>query len=626
MGMRVRRWVTAGLLVLLVAATITGLVLTREGVQSATANQPVTGSQPTKPGQGKGTRPRRARVVDTQPLLTAKRMAALATLPEEHTFADQAIRLGNHSVDLAFTDALRRVTENPPPSTPEIKTLAEAKDKAESTVEDDQQLVKELAKKLAAAPEAKKNGLEDQLDVAKAQLELDQDELDEAAADLERAGGDPQARIRRLKAAHEAADKDLQTTAQSAEATSRFANGSLLGRLRTWTEQRNKRALLEQARQEALDTVQRIDGFRTRFSARVKQQAEARQTAKESATGFVKGGAVDPGTSSRDTAKANLASLKHFLADQKMLTDMGKRIEDEQELGNVYGDWAALVETQEETALHRVLESLLVILAVAFGVFLAGLAMEHLFRKAGAEDVRAGTMATVAKFAVEALGALIILFVVIGIPSQTTTILGLAGAGLTVAMKDFIVAFFGWFILMGRNGIRVGDWVEIKGVGGEVVEISLLRTVLLETGSWSDVGHPTGRRVAFVNSFAIEGHFFNFSTSGQWMWDELVLLIPSGQDPYPIIDGIQKLVERETEANSKLAEQEWQKATRKYRVKAFSAIPGLQVVPTSSGIEIHVRYITRAYERHETRRNLNQAVLELMHGKRPEDEGTEASA
>ena len=54
-----------------------------------------------------------------------------------------------------------------------------------------------------------------------------------------------------------------------------------------------------------------------------------------------------------------------------------------------------------------------------------------------------------------------------------------------------------------------------EGVGGEVVEISLLRTTLLETGNWTDSGHPTGRKVTFVNSFAIEGHYFNFSTSGQ---------------------------------------------------------------------------------------------------------------
>ncbi|HEX9082442.1 MAG TPA: hypothetical protein VF768_09185, partial [Holophagaceae bacterium] len=153
----------------------------------------------------------------------------------------------------------------------------------------------------------------------------------------------------------------------------------------------------------------------------------------------------------------------------------------------------------------------------------------------------------------------------------------------------------------------------------EVVEIGLLRTVLLETGSWSDAGHPTGRRVAFVNSFAIEGHYFNFSTSGQWMWDELNVLIPPGQDPYPVIDGIQKLVAQETETNARQAEEEWKRTTTKYRVQAFSAQPGINVRPTSNGIEVRVRYITRAYQRHEDQRGLYQAVVELMHGKRPED-------
>ena len=89
------------------------------------------------------------------------------------------------------------------------------------------------------------------------------------------------------------------------------------------------------------------------------------------------------------------------------------------------------------------------------------------------------------------------LFIIFGMPTQTTTVLGLAGAGLTVAMKDFIVAFFGWFVLMGRNGIHVGDWVEINGVAGEVLEIGLLKTILLETGNWTDA-RPSHGAAGFV--------------------------------------------------------------------------------------------------------------------------------
>jgi small-conductance mechanosensitive channel len=63
-------------------------------------------------------------------------------------------------------------------------------------------------------------------------------------------------------------------------------------------------------------------------------------------------------------------------------------------------------------------------------------------------------------------------------------IIGLVTAGVTIVMKDFIVAFIGWFPLMGKNGIRVGDWVEINGVSGEVVEIGMLRTSCWKPATW----------------------------------------------------------------------------------------------------------------------------------------------
>jgi small-conductance mechanosensitive channel len=182
-------------------------------------------------------------------------------------------------------------------------------------------------------------------------------------------------------------------------------------------------------------------------------------------------------------------------------------------------------------------------------------------------------------------------------------------------MKDFIVGFFGWFILMGKNGIRHGDWVEINGVSGEVVEIGLFHTVVLETGNWNDAGHPTGRRVTFVNSYAIEGHYFNFSTSGQWLWDEMQLAIPADRDPYPVAEEIQKIVTQETEANARLAEQEWQQMGSARGVRPFTAGPAISVRPAGLGFEIAVRYVTRANERHQQRAKLYYAIVELLRRK-----------
>jgi hypothetical protein len=92
-------------------------------------------------------------------------------------------------------------------------------------------------------------------------------------------------------------------------------------------------------------------------------------------------------------------------------------------------------------------------------------------------------------------------------------------------------------------------------------------------------------------------------------------LIPATQNPYPIVDAIQQLVIRETENDARMAEQEWQNAANRQRVRSFSAAPAINLRPTTSGVELHVRYITRAHERYAMRTRLYQAIVELLHKK-----------
>jgi hypothetical protein len=262
---------------------------------------------------------------------------------------------------------------------------------------------------------------------------------------------------------------------------------------------------------------------------------------------------------------------------------------------------------------------MLIGIVIVLGIALVGLFfntwLEKLLGKTHLDQRQVQTLKATARLTVQVVAVLLILLVIFGPPSQLGTFLGLAGAGLTVALKDFIVGFLGWFVLMRKNGIRLGDWVEINGVTGEVIEIGLFHTVLLETGNWADSGHPTGRRVTFTNSYAIEGHYFNFSTSGQWLWDELQVVLPTGEDPYPMIDAIQKCVVEATQATAKEAALELRNAAGSRDIGAFSADPSINLRPVLGGIELSVRYITQANQRSQLRTRLNQAAVELL-GKR----------
>jgi small-conductance mechanosensitive channel len=298
---------------------------------------------------------------------------------------------------------------------------------------------------------------------------------------------------------------------------------------------------------------------------------------------------------------------------QKILSELDQRIDTEQALAAIYGNWLGLVGNHQRAFLHGIFRSAFWIFLIALLVFIANQLILKFFSDVTPERRQLHTMRAVMLLALQGFGIILILLVIFGVPNNFATVAALAGAGLTVAMKDFIVAFIGWFVLMGKDGIRAGDWVEINGVGGEVLEVGPLHTVLLETGNWADAAHPTGRKVTFVNSFAIEGHYFNFSTAGQWLWDELQVLVPESADPYSLAEAIQKIAASETAANAQRAEQEWGRVTPAYAKRSFNAAPAMTVRPTINGVTVVVRYLTRANERQDLRTRLYRAVVDLLH-------------
>ncbi len=118
--------------------------------------------------------------------------------------------------------------------------------------------------------------------------------------------------------------------------------------------------------------------------------------------------------------------------------------------------------------------------------------------------------------------------------------------------------------------------------------------------------------MTFANSFAIQGHYFNFSTSGQWLWDEVLILVPYERDPHVIADAIHKEALAATADTARDAEQEWRRAVRTQRDSGFSAAPGVIVRPAYGGVEVAVRYITRASERVKLRTRLYQTAVQLL--------------
>jgi small-conductance mechanosensitive channel len=578
-------------------------------------------------------------LVDTRPLETAQSLAPLAVTPEEKAFAQEALRLGDHSVDLAFAAAMRDATENPAPLTPQTRGLESRIRAAEASVAADQSRVAQLTAQLPKAAPTQKDALQEQLGIAQAQLALDQDDLEDAHEDLIRAGGDKQAAIQQLIDQHEASEAHTATqhpasasgsmpsaTIAQADSVETTGSHSIVDQARAWWSLRSKRKLLSQAEADALARVEKLSSSHEALEKELDQEKSQKRVIRKSPR---PPSPVDssPSQQTGPPPSAALAFIRHLTADQKNLSEFDKRIEFEKQLAGTYHDWAANVDERAKSFLHGMILGIFLILSIAVLVLVAGYFIQRIFAGIAIERRQLHTIRSVVLLSTQALGLLFVLLIIFGMPGNLATVLALAGAGLTVTMKDFIVGFFGWFVLMGKNGIRPGDWVEINGVGGEVVQLGLLHTVLLETGSWTDAGHPTGRKVSFVNSFAIEGHYFNFSTTGQWLWDQIEVQVPESAEPYDTADAIQKIVAEATSANAHLAEEEWNRVTPAYAKKGFSATPSLGIQPEGAGVKVIVRYITRVNERHEVRAKIYRDVVDLLHKKHiPESAATMPTA
>ncbi|MDP9051838.1 MAG: mechanosensitive ion channel [Acidobacteriota bacterium] len=607
-GISKGRWVLVAVAAVVLAVCVVASILT----QGAMANLPFLN------GQGGGAA--EASLVDQKPWQTAAALAPLAVSSEERGFAREAERLADHEVDQAFAMALRQAEMEVhvltgPALEMQQKVGALAEQVKEDQAEVDRLTAQVSAAKTSGAEAAQSTG--DDLDIAKARLQLETDELNDVNDDLARVSGDKRSEIQQQLTAREAAMQKYDSQANGGEVAVVSAKqyGTLKGQIDAWFDQRSRTALLRQAKAGTDAEIASLSAQHAALDER--SNAATARIGQDSLTPGASAATAAHGARRIETGKLARMAKVHGLAQIHSILE--GRLDTDKQLTEVYVKWIAQLQLEHRIVTHLILQSLAVIAAIVLVGTIAWWCAQMLLDRKAARTVNGGmdlrsvhTLRTVASLGIQLLTLILVLVVVFGLPNQVPTILGLGAAGLTVVFQSFILAFCGWFVLMGKNGIRVGDWVEINGVGGEVVEVGLFRTTLLEAGNWTDSGHPTGRRVMMMNSFAVTGQFFNFSTVGQWMWNEIRVNVPAGEGTFKTIEEIHKAVLEQTAADSKLAEQEWKGSARRRDLGQFSAAPSVDLRPAATGIDILVRYVTRAGDRFEMRNKLYQTVIELM--------------
>jgi small-conductance mechanosensitive channel len=216
-----------------------------------------------------------------------------------------------------------------------------------------------------------------------------------------------------------------------------------------------------------------------------------------------------------------------------------------------------------------------------------------------------------------ALWSLVVIVVGIAFASELGSIVTFAGlitAGIAVAMQSVLVSIVGYFFLIGKYGIRVGDRVQIGEVTGEVIDLGLVRMYLMELGAKGTAG-PTGRVVAFANSvvFQVSSGLFKQIPGVNFSWREMVLTLPPGVDVAAVKE---QLVAAVTEAlkdyHGEILRQTKEIARTTRSSSAGDAQPQVQLHFSATGVEAHVRYPVHVEHAAEIDERVSQALSNVV--------------
>ena len=268
----------------------------------------------------------------------------------------------------------------------------------------------------------------------------------------------------------------------------------------------------------------------------------------------------------------------------------------------------------------------LVTLGVRLGVLAAMLALvfagAEVWRRAvlryAHEPRRRNQLLMVRKVTTWVLVAVIVGLTFVTELSSFATFAGLLTAGVAVAMQSVLVSIVGYFFLIGKYGIRVGDRVQIGNVSGEVIDLGLVRMHLMELSSQGPLG-ATGRVVAFANSivFQASGGLFKQISGVNFAWHETTVALPANAD-YALLK--EKLLATVNDVVKQYRDEivrqtrEIQKTTSSDVVAVTSASPQVQLHFSASSVEAVVRYPVQLQHAAEIDEQVSEAMLKAIRG------------
>lgn len=196
--------------------------------------------------------------------------------------------------------------------------------------------------------------------------------------------------------------------------------------------------------------------------------------------------------------------------------------------------------------------------------------------------------------------------------SVLATTLGLVSAAIVFSLQDVCASFFGWFVIMFGRKFTIGDRLEIDGTRGDVLDVQLLRTTMLEINNWLGADQPTGRVLVIPNNLIFKSKVFNYSHGHPYIWGKVEVTVTYDTPVAGAMALFRKVLEEETRQDFAEARQAAKSMVRRYGVEDAEYVPKIHTRIADSGVTFSLFYVSH-YRGSSTVRNRinNRLIAEL---------------
>ena len=191
-----------------------------------------------------------------------------------------------------------------------------------------------------------------------------------------------------------------------------------------------------------------------------------------------------------------------------------------------------------------------------------------------------------------------------------TVAFGVAGAGIAFALQEVIASIAGWVAISLGSFYHIGDRVQLGGIKGDVIDIGVLRTTLMEIGDWINGDLYNGRIVRVANSFVFKSPVINYSADFPFLWDEIRFPVKYGSDWKFARDLLHEVVQEVMGDYAVQSKEAWKRVVRKYRIENAQIEPMITLRADENWIEFTARYIVDYKQRRSMKNRLYTRILE----------------